>query len=92
MPLPLVVELSYTKLGIFFPVLRSPEPQELILTSSGLCSRIVQHYFSSFKHKIAIISTPWKVLMKNSSDLSLGRGPESKSVEFCEVPPLVVEI
>ena len=29
---------------------------------------------------------------QNSSDLSLGRRPESKSVDFCEVPPLVIEI
>ena len=35
------------------------------------------------------ISTTRGGTSQNSSDLSLGRRPESKFVEFCEVPPLV---
>ena len=35
MPLPLEGELSKTKKAMFFQFLKSPEPQELILTPSG---------------------------------------------------------
>ena len=45
-----------------------------------------------FRSDLEIISTTKGGTSQNSSDLSLGRRPESNSDEFYEVPHLVVEI
>jgi hypothetical protein len=42
--------------------------------------------------KIEIISTTRGGTSQNSTDFDSGRRPKLKSEEFCEVPPLVVEI
>ena len=50
------------------------------------------HNLRAISTKIEIISTTRGGTSQNSSDLDSGRRPKLKSVEFCEVPPLVDEV
>ena len=50
------------------------------------------HYLRAISTKIEIISTTIAVTTENSADLSSGRRPVSKSVEFAVVTAMVVEI
>ena len=61
------------------------------LHTVGSGSHKVQEYLPSISHTSQIISTTRDVTSQNSSDLSLGRRPLSKSEELFEVTSLVVE-
>ena len=50
------------------------------------------HYLRAISTKIEMMSTTTAVTTENSSDLSSGRRPVSKSVEFAVVTAMVVEI
>ena len=50
------------------------------------------HNLRAISTKIEIISTTRGGTSQKSTDLDSGRRPKLKSVDFCEVPPLVVEI
>ena len=47
--------------------------------------------FCGFKRKCETISITFKFASQNSSDLSSGRRPTSKSAEFCDANVIVVE-
>ena len=68
----------YTPLCMLCPVTRNP----------NICT----HYLRAISAKTEIISITIGVLFENSSDLSSGRRPMSKSDEFSKSTPIVLEI
>ena len=61
----------------------------MLLTGSG--SQKVHHDLPAIANKIEIILITIGIPFENSTDLSSGRRPELKSVEFSDVNPLVIE-
>ena len=49
-------------------------------------------FLSGFGYKSALISTPFAIQVKNSSDLGMGRRPKSESDEFLSCIVKVIEI
>ena len=73
-------------------------PRRVARSFHGLHKAVTQnpnkctHYLRSISTKIEIISITIGVLLENSSDLSSGRRPVSKSNEFSKSTPIVIEI
>ena len=72
--------------------LTTEESARHTFVAAGSGSQRVQDDLPAISNKIEMISITIGIVFKNSSDLSSGRRPLSKSNEFSKTIPLVIEI